>query len=80
MEITNYIRDRHGPNFIFTEDELKEKVLASIGPSSSEYDATFDEYFPLIARFIVENDSASINRVQKLFSIALTEPRLLCQL
>ncbi len=59
VEITNYIRDRHGPNFIFTEDELKEKVLASIGPSSSEYDATFDEYFPLIARFIVENDSAS---------------------
>lgn len=69
VEITNYIRDRHEPNFIFTEDELKEKALASVGPSSSDYDATFDEYFPVVARFIVENDSASINRVQKTFSI-----------
>lgn len=69
VEITNYIRDRHQPNFIFSEEELKEKALASVGPSSSEYDATYDEYFPEIARFIVENDSASINRIQKTFSI-----------
>ena len=28
-------------------------------------DGRYDEYFSIIARFVVENDSASINRIQK---------------
>ena len=43
------------------------------------YDAFNDEYFPLVARFVVENDTASINRVQKSFSIGFNRAQAIME-
>lgn len=79
VDITNFLREHHGANFIFTEEELQEKALANITQMGNGYDAFNDEYFPLVARFVVENDTASINRVQKSFSIGFNRAQAIME-
>lgn len=64
IKVTNYIRNHSDARFIFTEKELIDKIE---GDNTQE--GINDEYFAAVARFVVENSSASINRIQKTFNI-----------
>ena len=75
VDVTNYLREHHQANFIFSEEELKEKVLATINQFGNDVDATQDEYFPLIAKYVVENNVASINVIQQVFSIGFNRAK-----
>ena len=63
-KITDHIREVSDANFLFTEADLESKIAAA-----DESSGINDEYFEAVARFVVENDSASINRIQKTFNI-----------
>ena len=63
--VTDYIKSRYEPDFMFSSDDLKQKLQREESP----LDPTEDEYFEVIARDVVENDNASINRIQKAYGI-----------
>jgi len=62
--ITDYIRERDDYEYMFTQEDLEAKIDQ---PTDSE--GINDPLFTTIARFVVENNSASINRIQKEFGI-----------
>lgn len=66
LAITDYVKENYEPNFMFSKEELTSKMERE---ERMDEDGRGDEYFPIIARFVVENDSASINRIQKEFGI-----------
>lgn len=66
IAITDHIKQSYQPDFMFSKEELTQKMNHE---ERMEEDPRSDEYFPIIARFVVENDSASINRIQKEFGI-----------
>lgn len=63
-KITDHLRSVSDAEFLFTEADLETKITASDDASGIN-----DEYFEAVARFVVENESASINRIQKTFNI-----------
>lgn len=65
-DVTDYIKSRHDPDFMFSSDDLKQKMQRE---DETAVDPTDDEYFTVIARDVVENDNASINRIQKAYGI-----------
>lgn len=66
IAVTDYVRDANDVEFMFSKEELTQKMERE---ERAGDDGTSDEYFPIIARFVVENDNASINRIQKEFGI-----------
>lgn len=71
---TKFIRDHSDHSFMFTEQELMDKM------SQTELnEGVHDEYFSAIARFVVENESASINRIQKEFNIGFNRAQAIVQ-
>lgn len=68
VRVTEDIKQRYTPDYMFTVEDLKKRVEDF--ENSSGEDARYDEYFEPVANWIVENNSASINRVQKTFSIS----------
>ena len=66
IAVTDYVRDANDVEFMFSKEELTQKMERE---ERAGEDGTSDEYFPIIARFVVENDNASINRIQKEFGI-----------
>lgn len=72
--VTDYIRHNSDAAFMFTQEDLEAKM------ETNEYnDGINDEYFPVIARFVVENNSASINRIQKTFGIGFNRAQAIMQ-
>lgn len=65
--ITQFVRNHSAPNYMFTEEELRDKATSS--QNQEEYDAMQDELFYDIAKFVVEENTASINRIQKTFGL-----------
>lgn len=65
--ITQFVRTNSEPNYMFTEEELREKATGS--QNQDEYDAMQDELFYDIAKFVVEENTASINKIQKTFGL-----------
>lgn len=72
--ITNYIVSNSDAEFLFTQEELEEKIT-----NSEQVDGVYDDMFPTIARFVVENNSASINRIQKTFGIGFNRAQAIIQ-
>ncbi|MGD9886700.1 MAG: DNA translocase FtsK [Bacilli bacterium] len=66
IAVTDHIKANYAPNFMFTKEDLEQKMNYE---EQMNIDPREDEYFDIIARFVVENDSASINRIQKKFGI-----------
>jgi S-DNA-T family DNA segregation ATPase FtsK/SpoIIIE len=58
--VTSMIKDQQPTNYIFGHDELKRKI---------EKVSQLDELFPDVARFVVEQQSCSMNSIQKQFGI-----------
>lgn len=73
-KVTDYIREVSDSNFLFTEQDLEEKIIAS-----EDNEGINDEYFESIARFVVENESASINRIQKTFGVGFNRAQAIMQ-
>ena len=65
--VTQFVRDNSTQNYMFSEEDLKEKI--NNAGSGDDYDAMQDELFYDIARFVVEENTASINRLQKTFGL-----------
>ncbi|MDD4076723.1 MAG: DNA translocase FtsK [Bacilli bacterium] len=63
--VTDYIKTRSNPDFMFSREDLTQKMQRE----ESTDDPTEDEYFSIIARDVVESDNASINRIQKTYGI-----------
>ncbi len=59
-KVTNYIRDQLKPNYLFDQDTLVKNVAKSLDR---------DEYFYDVARFVAEQQEASINKISKRFGI-----------
>jgi S-DNA-T family DNA segregation ATPase FtsK/SpoIIIE len=74
LTITDYISEHSNSNYMFTEEDLEEKLIAE-----DLTDGVNDEYFQVIARFVVENNSASINRIQKTFGIGFNRAQSIMQ-
>lgn len=66
LAITNYLTDKYAPNYMFTEEDLQKRLEDE---EINKVDPREDEYFDIIALFVVKNDAASINRIQKEFGI-----------
>ena len=64
--VTDYIKENNDTDFLFSKEDLTEKMMYEEEVGG---DPRNDEYFEVIARYVVENNSASINRIQKRFGI-----------
>lgn len=74
QDVTNFIRHNSESDFIFTTEDLQEKIT-----EDGINDGINDEYFQIIARFVVENQNASINRIQKTFGIGFNRAQAIIQ-
>ncbi|HEY8395689.1 MAG TPA: DNA translocase FtsK [Bacilli bacterium] len=64
--VTDYIKRKYEPDFLFSKEDLTEKMHYEEEMGS---DPRNDEFFEAVAQYVVENNSASINRIQKRFGI-----------
>lgn len=62
-QVVNSLEEFKGSEYLFTEEDLKKKTTVD-----HSNDAFEDELFEDIARYVVENNTASINLLQKKFS------------
>ncbi len=58
--VTEYLRNQMKPEYLFDEETLVKNIAKSLER---------DEYFEDIARFVVEQNECSINKISKAFSI-----------
>ena len=77
VRVTEDIKDRYTPDYMFTKEDLKKRV-EDLENGSGE-DARFDDYFEPIANWVVENNSASINRIQKTFNISFNRAQAIIE-
>jgi S-DNA-T family DNA segregation ATPase FtsK/SpoIIIE len=62
--VTAYLRQNGTVNYLFTEEQLQKEVIAQ------ETGGTFnDEMFEEVARYVVENNNASNNRLTQVFNM-----------
>ncbi len=66
IAITDFLTDKYSPNFMFTQEDLQKRLEDE---EINKIDPREDEFFDIIAEFVVKNDAASINRIQKEFGI-----------
>lgn len=62
-QVVSSLENYKDSEYLFTEEDLRKKTIVS-----HEDDALEDELFEPIARYVVENNTASINLLQKKFS------------
>lgn len=74
IKITDYISRNGYEDYMFTKEDLEEKLNVE-----TQMDGASDEYFHAVARFVVENQSASINRIQKTFGIGFNRAQAIVQ-
>ncbi|MDD3191510.1 MAG: DNA translocase FtsK [Bacilli bacterium] len=73
-KVTKFIREQTDAQFLFTTEELEEKLA-----QETYNDGINDEMFSEVARFVVENNSASINRIQQAFKIGFNRAQAIVQ-
>ena len=64
--ITTYLTEKYSPNYMFTQEDLQKRIEDE---ETNKINFREDEFFDIIAVFVVKNDAASINRIQKEFGI-----------
>ncbi len=74
IAITNFIRNQSDVDFMFTQEDLNQTLA-----SEDVAQGINDEYFAEIARFVVENNIASINRIQQTFKIGFNRAQAIMQ-
>jgi len=62
VQVVSYIEHNYNTEFMFTKEDINKKI-----DLSNTINAMDDELFEQIARYVVENQTASINRLQKAF-------------
>jgi S-DNA-T family DNA segregation ATPase FtsK/SpoIIIE len=72
MAVNDFIRRQSEPNYIFEHNDLEQQIKFT--------ETAYDEYFPDVARFVVRERSASINSLQKEFSIGFNRAQRLVDL
>ena len=77
FNVTEDIKQRYTPDYMFTKEDLKKRV-EDMENASSE-DARYDDYFEPVANWVVENNSASINRIQKTFNISFNRAQAIIE-
>ncbi|MGI6710614.1 MAG: DNA translocase FtsK [Bacilli bacterium] len=65
QELCDYARGKSQPDYLLTEEELKQELEQE----ATEELGMKDELFSKIAKFVVNNNMASINTIQKTFNI-----------
>lgn len=68
--VTNYIRANNRTDYLFNHEDLKAK-------EDEDLEDYFDELFIDVARYVVYNNNASINKIQKQFSIGFNRAQAL---
>ena len=74
QSVCDFIRNQCGPDYIFNHDKLQQSVDNQTKKENS------DELFPDVARYVVEMNNASINNLQKRFSIGFNRAQSLIDL
>lgn len=74
IRVTDFISENEDADYMFTREDLEEKIS-----SDRQGEGIDDEYFEDIARFVVENQSASINRIQKTFNVGFNRAQSIMQ-
>lgn len=64
VKITNFLRDRYSVSYLIEEGELEEKTIALASNDDQ------DEIFEQVARYVVEFDTGSNNRIMQEFNIS----------
>ena len=75
-EVVSYIEDNYTSEFLFDTDELSKRVQSGI---PGEEDASTDDLFDSIARYIVSTQNASINNIQKKFGCGFNRVQSIVQ-
>ena len=75
-EVVNYIENNYVSEFLFDNDELTKRVQSG---NSFEEDASTDDLFENIARYIVSTQNASINNIQKKFGCGFNRVQSIVQ-
>ena len=64
VKITNFLRDRYSVSYLIEEGDLEEKTIALASNDDQ------DEIFEQVARYVVEFDTGSNNRIMQEFNIS----------
>ena len=78
MEIKNLvtsIQDSYDAEYLFTEEDLTSRTFGS----DSSNDALNDELFDEVATYVVQNQTASINALQKVFGCGFNRMQSIIQ-
>ena len=76
-EVVSYIEDNYAAEFLFNTDELQK--ISQAGLPGEGDDATNDELFASIARYVVATQNASINNIQKKFGCGFNRVQSIIQ-
>ena len=76
-EVVSYIEDNYAAEFLFNTDELQK--ISQAGLPGEGDDATSDELFASIARYVVATQNASINNIQKKFGCGFNRVQSIIQ-
>jgi S-DNA-T family DNA segregation ATPase FtsK/SpoIIIE len=66
--VCDYIRDNYKPEYLFTHEDLQEKVKEGYGANNKENSEDMELVYN-IALYVVERGSCSINSIQTSFSL-----------
>lgn len=66
--VCDYIRDNYEPEYLFTHEDLQEKVKEGYGTNSKENSEDMELVYN-VALYVVERGSCSINSIQTSFSL-----------
>lgn len=72
-EITDFIKEQCDTNYILNMDDFLQKE------ESQESMGVDDELFAAVARFVVEENNASINRIQKTFNMGFNKAQAIME-
>lgn len=76
--VTEFISANSEPDYIISEEELNEPINTGNSPGIA-FDAANDELFVQIASFVMEQGSASMNKIQKTFGIGFNRAQNIIQ-
>lgn len=71
--ITDFIREQGNTNYILNIDDVMQKE------ENQESTGVDDELFAAVARFVVEENNASINRIQKTFNMGFNKAQAIME-
>ena len=68
LRVCDYIRDNYAPDYIFTHEELQNKVKQQYGVAGSKDSEDFELLYS-VALYVIERETCSINSIQTSFKL-----------